>query len=608
MPGTSNRRSRTASPGSRLERRACQNRRRSGAWLVSIALHVLVLGLLASAGALEPALPALEVFTTEPEPDPATPTPIAPPQQIVQPAKPRPARAARSMPPSIQPAAPKSSTEAAIPPANAPVREAASGDRPRDADSTGREHVTLASTPVSALTLTPAKTLTGIEPPSQTEPARDALVAKANQLSSGMAETTAAPAQSSPGAAQPTVVAVPVDAPPPLLPSGESPTESPRADTPALSDAPRLLSPPAPAVAAQTTNERSVRPATEAMVRAASRGSALSIGLQPLQIRVDGSQERTTSRGTDVISGVIVGGEPRRLQLQLGDAMTTPTVDGRAFLATVSLKPGLNRVRVVVVDSVGREVEETVSIQYNAPIGVVITGPVDGYTIRSSDPPLVVVQGEVDDPSVTAVSLIAGAHRFSVPVTAGRFRHSVPVLESTVRVRVETPPVDNRTATSATVTVHGTPTPTMAVLLYWPNHSAMPVELAAAWRPRSDRVDDTVQRVPLGATQDNTGLTMYYLRNPRPGVYTFVLTSTASDAQPVQPAVYVPGGNGGLKILPTVTLDGTQRLLVARVLLPHGVLWEQDNWFSGQSANGNILTKFRFPDGISWSERAGASR
>jgi hypothetical protein len=592
MPGTSNRRSRIASPGSRLERRACQNRRRSGAWFVSIALHVLVLGLLASAGALEPGLPVLEVFTAEPERDPATPTPIAPQPPTVQSAKPRPARAARSMPPSIQPVAPKTSTEAAIPRVNAPVRErGASDNRPRDGDSAGHENVplALASAPVSALTLTPAKTLTAIEPPSEAEPVHDgALMAKTNQPSDVIAEASAVPA---------------------LLPSGESPTESPRAGTPGVSDATHSLSSSsAPTVAAQTTNERPGRPAPEAMVRAASRGSALSVGLQPLEIRVDGFQERTTSRATDVISGVVVGGEPRRLQLQLGDAVTTPTVDGRAFSATVSLKPGLNRVRVVAADSVGREAEETVSIQYNTPIGVVITGPVDGYTIRSSDPPLVVVQGEVDDPSVTAVSLIAGAHHFSVPVTAGRFRHLVPVLESTVRVRVETPPADNRTGTSATVTVHGTPTPTMAVLLYWPNHSAMPVELAAAWRPRSDRVDDTVQRIPLGTAQDNTGLTMYYLRNPRPGVYTFVLTSTASDAQSVQPAVYVPGGNGGLKILPTVTLDGTQRLLVARVLLPHGVLWEQDNWFSGQSANGNILTKFRFPDGISWSERAGAPR
>jgi hypothetical protein len=588
MPGTLNRRSRTASPGSRRERRASQNRRRSGAWLVSIALHVLVLGLLVSAGALEPALPALEVFTTEPEPDPATPTPIAPPQQIVQPAKPRPARAARSMPPSIQPAAPKSSTEAAIPPANAPVREAASDDRPRDADSAGHENVALASTPVSALTLTPAKTLTAIEPPSEPDPVRDGTpMAKTNQPSDAIAEASAVPA---------------------LLPSGESPTESPRAGTPGVSDATHPLSPSsAPTVAAQTTNERSARPAPEAMVRATSRGSALSVGLQPLQIRVDGSQERTTSRGTETISGVIVGGEPRRLQVQLGDAVTTPTVDGRAFSATVSLKPGLNRVRVVAADSVGREAEETVSIQYNTPIGVVITGPVDGYTIRSSDPPFVVIQGEVDDPSVSSVWLIAGAHRFSVPVSAGRFRHAVPVLEPAVQVRVETPPIDNRIRASATVTVHATPTPTLAVLLYWPNHTAVPVELAAAWRPRSDRVD-TVQRIALGAAPDNTGLTMYYLRNPQPGVYTFVLTSTATDAQRVQPAVYVPGGNGGLKILPTVTLDGTQRLLVARVLLPHGVLWEQDNWFSGQSANGNILTKFRFPDGISWSERAGASR
>jgi len=244
----------------------------------------------------------------------------------------------------------------------------------------------------------------------------------------------------------------------------------------------------------------------------------------------------------------------------------------------------------------------------NPRIGVLITGPADGYTIGPSDPPLIVVEGEVDDPSVSAVWLSAGAHRVSVPVTAGRFRHAVPVLEPTVRVRVETAPIDDRVRGSATVTVHAMPTPTMAVLLYWPNQNAMPVELAATWRPKSDRVDDSVQRISLGVAHDGTSLTMYYLRNPAPGVYTFVLTSTATDAQSVQPAVHVPGGIGGLKMLPAVSLEAMQRVLVARVLLPHGILWEQDDWFSGQSANGNIVTKFRFPDGISWSERTGGSR
>jgi hypothetical protein len=525
MPGASNRRSRSPSPGSRLEHRASLSRRRSGAWLVSIALHGLALGLLLSIGSLEPALPALEVFTTEPEPDPAPPTQVARQPQTVESAKPRPVRAARAMAPSNRPGAQKSSTEAAIPDV-APARERVSDEQPRDENGTVREPVALASASVAPLTLTPAKPLTEIEPPSEAQLRRDDwLAAKTKYSSDAPAETSATPTQLSPSVARPAVVSRSADAPEPAaqaserpststaqLSSAESPTELPRAGTRDVAEA-------APALTAPTTNERSARPAAETMARVATRNSGA-----------------------------------------------------------------------------------------NAPIGVVITGPVDGYTIGASDPPLVIVQGAVDDPSVSEISLIAGTQRFSVPVTAGRFRHAVPVLEPTVRVRVETPPIDNRIRASATVTVHGTTTPTIAILLYWPDRAAVPVDLVAAWRPRSDRVDDTVQRISLGMAQDDTSLTMYYLRNPKPGVYTFVLTSMATDAKPVQPAVHVPGTIGGPKMLPAVSLDGMQRVLVTRVLLPHGVLWEQDDWFSGQSANGNIVTKFRFPEGISWSERAGGSR
>jgi len=453
----------------------------------------------------------------------------------------------------------------------------------------------VALTPVPAMTLTQAKTLTPIEPPSEAVAARD---------SDEAAETEPTPAPPLPLAARPAVVVAPADDPAPAaVPSAAERRNativlSPSAESPsAISARAAAVTPDDLGAASSPANSLSV---------AVPRSSILGVSPQRLQIRVDGPRERTTSRETDVISGVLVGGQPRRLEVQLGDAVTTAKVDGLTFSAGVSLKPGLNRVRVVAADSLGRDVEETVTIQYNVPSRVVITGPSDGHTIRADDPPFVIVQGDVDDPGVSSVWLIAGPHRFAVPVTAGRFRHAVPVLEPTVRVRVETPPMGNRLPASATVTVHALPTPTIAVLLHWPNHTAVPVEVAVAWRPRADRLDGAVQRIPLGTADESANLTMYYLRNPQPGVYTFVLTSSSRDAQLVQPALHVPGAVGGLRALPAVTLNGGQRVLVARVLLPHGVLWEQDDWFTGRSANGNTVTKFRFPDGISWSERVGS--
>jgi hypothetical protein len=37
--------------------------------------------------------------------------------------------------------------------------------------------------------------------------------------------------------------------------------------------------------------------------------------------------------------------------------------------------------------------------------------------------------------------------------------------------------------------------------------------------------------------------------------------------------------------------------------MPFGALWDEDDWFTGQSQSAEAVTKFRFPDGVSWMER-----
>jgi len=49
-------------------------------------------------------------------------------------------------------------------------------------------------------------------------------------------------------------------------------------------------------------------------------------------------------------------------------------------------------------------------------------------------------------------------------------------------------------------------------------------------------------------------------------------------------------------------LRGRGRLKAVRVLLPERVFWEDDAWFSGMIESGSGTTKFRQPEGISWTE------
>jgi hypothetical protein len=404
-----------------------------------------------------------------------------------------------------------------------------------------------------------------------------------------------------PVAAAGTPADAPVPPPPPPAPPHEDELPPPPA-------APDSVEPPAAPPAVVRDAPSAARPADPPAARA---GSSLGLGLGRLRIRLDGASTRTTDRDTDIISGTLVGGEPARVVVEIDGQAAEPMRAGSAFTAAVKLSPGVNRVRVLAIDAGGAEVEEIVTVQYAPPVAldVILTSPRDGHTLSRDDPPLVVVRGQVGDPGVSAVWIVANDRRVMVPVTAGSFRYTVPVLEPLVRVRAET---ESEGRGSPTVTVHAAAAlPSVGLWLSdWPRETAGPAQITVNWRPNPGRLDGGVQRLPLSGVALDTGEAggdFFYLRTARSGVYTFVLTYRAGAAAAVRPVLYVAGG-GGPRLLPPVTLNGAGRVVLARLLLPQGVLWEQDEWFSGRSASGDSVTKFRFPDGVSWTERLGEGR
>jgi len=432
-------------------------------------------------------------------------------------------------------------------------------------------------------------------------------VALKQQPAESPRKMVAAPAQSEPASAPVTTTGAPAPVPAPQSPS--APVAMPK-PTPPLAQsrdpepsAPAGVEPSRPsaiASAAPTPPARYDPPA------AAHVSSPLGLGLGRLRIRLDGDSMRTTDRETDVISGTLVGGQPERVVVQVGERTSVPTLAGRAFATAVKLSPGVNRVRVLATDAQGAEVEEVVTVQYKPPVApdVAITSPRDGHTLAADDPPLVAVEGQVSDPGQSTVWIVANDRRVMVPVTAGRFRHVLPVLEPMVRVRAET---GSEERGSTTVTVHaGAAMPAIGLALVdWPRHTAGPAHMTVTWRPNPAKLDGGAPPLllrGLAADTGDAGADVFYLRNARPGVYTFSMTYRAGATPAVRPVLYLAGAP---RSLAPVTLDGSGRVVLARLLLPQGVLWEQEDWFTGRSASGDTVTKFRFPEGVSWTERLG---
>lgn len=93
------------------------------------------------------------------------------------------------------------------------------------------------------------------------------------------------------------------------------------------------------------------------------------------------------------------------------------------------------------------------------------------------------------------------------------------------------------------------------------------------------------------------------------GVYTLALDYRVPPGDSVEKGwglVFVPGPSGyrSLRLGP-FQLSGKGRVILAKFLLPHGIFWEEDSWFTGFAEGSDSLTKFRYPDGVSWTEKKG---
>jgi hypothetical protein len=343
-------------------------------------------------------------------------------------------------------------------------------------------------------------------------------------------------------------------------------------------------------------------------------GSAVGAPSGRAQIRFDGPRARVTQKDVETVTGKIAGGTMDRVLVYVNEIPMELAIGAGSFQASVPLQPGLNQLRAVAAGQEGLDTEDSIAIEYAPPVssnGVALTSPADGFIVAPEDPPVIVVEGRVDDKSATTLWLVANDRRIAVRVSDGRFRKILPVVEPTLRVWAETSRAGEPGSRSQIVTVHttGQRKPSGVLVMEWPRGSQdLDVEVSALWRPHPDRLHEAAQPVRLAAVLKPSGtgpLDVFWLRNVRPGVYTMILRYRGLPPNgEVHPTLYVPDRDGlAARVFRPVRLDSAGKAILAKMLLPQGVLWEQDGWFSGSSESVDTVTKFRFPEGINWVER-----
>jgi hypothetical protein len=343
-------------------------------------------------------------------------------------------------------------------------------------------------------------------------------------------------------------------------------------------------------------------------------GSGPGTAARRLGLEFDGPRARVTHRQVETVTGRVLGGPADQLSLSVNEAPAEVVLGGDGtFGASVRLQPGLNRLHAVATGPGDARAEGSISIEYvpAAPGRIVFTSPADGFVLGPDAPPVIVVEGTVEDKTVTTLSLLANDRRIPVKVSEGRFRKVLPMFAPMLRLRAEVPRGDGPGSRSEAITVSagGPRKPSGVFVMEWPEGlEGLEVEASAVVRFTPDRLDGPVQAVRLPGVLRATATApfeVFWLRGAAPGAYTVRLRHRGAWPGGDLPAtLYIPDKDGlATRPLPAVRLRPSGTTVLARFLLPYGVLWEQDDWFTGYSEGSDTVTKFRIPEGISWVER-----
>jgi hypothetical protein len=344
--------------------------------------------------------------------------------------------------------------------------------------------------------------------------------------------------------------------------------------------------------------------------------SPLGLGLGPAKVQLDGPRERTIDRPAEIVTGKLAGGPAERVVVYVNGEPIPVDPGQRSFELAVPLKAGANSVRAVAIGSSGVQSEDIIRIEYAMPVrvapdAILLATPADGLTLGPDDPPVVVVEGQVTDRSLDSAWIVANDRRTPVSVRDGHFRQVLVVSEPIMQLWAETALSDGQRQRSQTVTVQRAPgvASTGVLVLQWPRAAtaAFDLEVSATWRAQPDRLDSPVQTVMLSAAvpaRDGTPNDVFYLRGLKPGVYTLAVRSRGAVAPDDIRSTFYLSNRTGLSARPLgLKRFSGGRAVLAKVLLPYGVLWSQDEWFSGLSESVDTVTKFQIPEGISWIER-----
>ncbi len=365
-------------------------------------------------------------------------------------------------------------------------------------------------------------------------------------------------------------------------------------------------------------NSGYTEPTPPSVVKKTSEASASDQdGLPAVAVRIERPHAGTTSQGTQVVAGQVTGGAVKVVVVQLNEGQQLLDVWGTRFEGEVSLREGQNRIRVVAMGAQGPLAEKSVDVQYASPAAspaLKIVRPQDGAVLDGPGQDVIEVEGEVSESGAVTARVVFNEFSIPVPVKNGRFSATVPAVAPEIAIRVEVQS-GRIVLGSSTIRVFRRPfRPVRGYALLHVPSSARGVDgrLLLLHRVNPADPDDKkklTSHFPVGAEEAERTSALFAFPATQGGAYMAGFEYRVPPGESVEKGwatLFIPSGGmyRSLRLGP-FHLTGKGRVALAKFLVPQGIFWDEDSWFTGTAESAESLTKFRYSSSVSWTERKG---
>jgi Glucodextranase, domain B len=231
----------------------------------------------------------------------------------------------------------------------------------------------------------------------------------------------------------------------------------------------------------------------------------------------------------------------------------------------------------------------------NVEPGIKIVRPSSAFTDEST----LEVTGIVSGEGINSVDLLVNDMLWETPVQDGIFKERVLLKEGENDIKAVVSDASGRKAEDSITVIYR---PTDIVVRFT---CPQDCNLAYKWAPHPLGIGTGSPSPDEINIKEDTGAAVFSVRHAVPGIYTVLLGNDASEAEEVSFEAVLYGYDtakhkarsyGPLKI------QAKGELAAVKVLMPEGIFWDEDSWFSGIIRDGSVTIKYKMPEGIVWKE------